>query len=109
MWFYCIPVPVSYENPNTLPAGTRFQAAGHPGAAKDVAAEHEDQADRPGHHHCAHPYHHPVGMPRLQMLISDDEMGSFALLVVESLIILGDHRGFLMFALFVFMTGLSVV
>ena len=39
----------------------------------------------------------------------DDEMGSFALLVVESLIILGDHRGFLMFALFVFMTGLSVV
>jgi hypothetical protein len=48
-------------------AGTRFQTAGYQGAEKDVAAEHENQANCPRHHHRAHPYHHPVCLPRLQM------------------------------------------
>jgi len=95
-------------------AGTRFQTAGHQGAAKDVAAKHENQAYRPGHHHRAHPHHHPVGVPRLQVRqqvrsgvvgLTDGPVPAparedhvefcFALLVVVSspaLIILGGHQ-----------------
>nr|ACG34366.1 vesicle-associated membrane protein 725 [Zea mays] len=43
-----------------------FRQQGHQGAAEDVAPKHEDQADRAGHHHRAHPHHHPVGVPWLQ-------------------------------------------
>lgn len=50
-------------------AGTRFQTAGYKGAAKDVVTKHEDQADRPGHHHRAHPHHHPVRVPWLQVQV----------------------------------------
>jgi hypothetical protein len=63
-----IGVHVTCENlKKTRFAGTGFQTAGHQRAAKDVAPKHEDQADRPGHHHRADPHHHPVGVPRLQV------------------------------------------
>ena len=48
-------------------AGTRFQTAGHTGAEEDVATEYEDQAHRSGHNHRAHPHHHPVRVPWLQL------------------------------------------
>jgi hypothetical protein len=47
--------------------GSRFQAARNTGKEKDVATKHEDQADCPWHNHRPHPYHHPVGVPWIQV------------------------------------------
>jgi hypothetical protein len=55
-------------------AGTRFQTAGYQGAEKDVAAEHENQANCPRHHHRAHSYHHPICLPRFQMPLRADSL-----------------------------------
>lgn len=62
--------PTACESKNDLlvySSGTRFQATGNEDEEEDVAAEHEDKANRAGHFNCVDPHHSTLHLRQPQV------------------------------------------